>query len=137
MPKKQGENMRFLREYIIIIIILGFVFLMEYLTSKSLGEATKWMKDGVISIENKVKENQESEAQEEFYDLQGKWKEKTERLALFVEHNELEKVTNDIALIEINFETDETEDILENIADLKFMLEHIEEKNQLKWKNIF
>lgn len=137
MPKKQGENMRFLREYISIIIILGFVFLMEYLTSKSLGEATKWMKDGVISIENKVKENQESEAQEEFYDLQGKWKEKTERLALFVEHNELEKVTNDIALIEINFETDETEDILENIADLKFMLEHIEEKNQLKWKNIF
>lgn len=137
MPKKQGENMRFLREYIIIIIILGFVFLMEYLTSKSLGEATKWMKDGVISIENKVKENQESEAQEEFYDLQGKWKEKTEKLALFVEHNELEKVTNDIALIEINFETDETEDILENIADLKFMLEHIEEKNQLKWKNIF
>lgn len=129
--------MRFLREYIIIIIILGFVFLMEYLTSKSLGEATKWMKEGVISIENKVKENQESEAQEEFYDLQGKWKEKTERLALFVEHNELEKVTNDIALIEINFETDETEDILENIADLKFMLEHIEEKNQLKWKNIF
>ena len=121
----------------LIIIILGFVFLMEYLTSKSLGEATKWMKDGVISIENKVKENQESEAQEEFYDLQGKWKEKTERLALFVEHNELEKVTNDIALIEINFETDETEDILENIADLKFMLEHIEEKNQLKWKNIF
>lgn len=137
MSKTQGENMRFLREYLIIIVILSFVFLMEYLTSKSLGEATQWMKDGVISIENKVKENQESEAQEEFYDLQGKWKEKTEKLALFVEHNELEKVTNDIALIEINFETDETEDILENIADLKFMLEHIEEKNQLKWKNIF
>ncbi len=129
--------MRFLREYLIIIVILSFVFLMEYLTSKSLGEATQWMKNGVISIENKIKENQESEAQEEFYDLQGKWKEKTEKLALFVEHNELEKVTNDIALIEINFETDETEDILENIADLKFMLEHIEEKNQLKWKNIF
>lgn len=129
--------MRFLREYIIIIIILGFVFLMEYLTSKSLGEATQWMKDGVISIENKIKENHEPEAQEEFYDLQGKWKEKTEKLALFVEHNELEKVSNDIALIEINFETDETEDILENIAELKFMLEHIEEKNQLKLKNIF
>lgn len=137
MSKTQGENMRFLREYLIIIVILSFVFLMEYLTSKSLGEATQWMKNGVISIENKIKENQESEAQEEFYDLQGKWKEKTEKLALFVEHNELEKVTNDIALIEINFETDETEDILENIADLKFMLEHIEEKNQLKWKNIF
>lgn len=129
--------MRFLREYLIIIVILGFVFLMEYLTSKSLGEATQWMKNGVISIENKIKENQESEAQEEFYDLEGKWKEKTEKLALFVEHNELEKVSNDIALIEINFETNETEDILENIADLKFMLEHIEEKNQLKLKNIF
>ena len=58
-------------------------------------------------------------------------------MALFVEHNELEKVSNDIVIIESNFETNETEKILENIAELKFMLEHIEEKNQLKLKNIF
>lgn len=129
--------MRFLREYCIIIIILILVFSIEFLTSKSLNEAVSWMRDGIISIENKIKENRESEAQKEFEDLQGKWKERTEKLALFVEHNELEKVSKDIVIIESNFETDEPDKVLENIAELKFMLEHIEEKNQLKLKNIF
>lgn len=129
--------MRFLREYLIIIILLSFIFLMEYLTSQSLAEATSWMRDAVIGIETKMKEKQESQAQQEFYELKDKWKQKAESLALFVEHNELEKVSNDIVIIESNFETNETEKILENIAELKFMLEHIEEKNQLKLKNIF
>ena len=40
-------------------------------------------------------------------------------------------------VIEANFETDEKDKVMENIAELKFMLEHIEEKNQLKLKNIF
>lgn len=129
--------MRFLREYAIIIIILIIVFYIDHITSKNLKEAVGWMRDGMISIENKIKENSEIEAQQEFYDLQGKWKEESEQLALFVEHNELEKVSNDIVIIKSNFETDETDKVLENIAELKFMLEHIEEKNQLKWKNIF
>ena len=54
-----------------------------------------------------------------------------------MEHNELEKVSNDVVIIESNFESDETEKTLENIAELKFMLEHIQEKNKLKLKNIF
>ena len=57
--------MRFLREYLIIIILLSFIFLMEYLTSQSLAEATSWMRDAVIGIETKMKEKQESQAQQE------------------------------------------------------------------------
>lgn len=129
--------MRFIKEYLIIVIILLFVFYVEHLTSKNLGEAVHWMRDGIHSIESQIKEGKESQAQQEFYDLEQKWKEKSEKLALFVEHNELEKVSNDIVLIESNFETDETDKVLENIAELKFMLEHIEEKNQFKLKNIF
>ena len=129
--------MRFIREYFIIIIILIIVFCLEVLTSKTLKEAVSWMKDGVISMESQINENKENEAQQAFYELEEKWKQKSEQLALFVEHNELEKVSNDIVMIRSNFETNETDKVLENIAELKFMLEHIEEKNQLKLKNIF
>ena len=129
--------MRFVREYLIIIIILVIVFVTEYVTSKNLGEAVQWMRDGITSVENKMSENKETEAQEEFRELQNKWKAQSESLALFVEHNELEKVSNDIVIIGANFETNETDKVAENIAELKFMLEHIEEKNQLKLKNIF
>ncbi len=129
--------MRFIKEYLIIITILLIVFYIDHLTSENLGEAVSWLRDEIIGIENQINENREIEAQEQFYKLEEKWKEKSEQLALFVEHNELEKVSNDIVIIQSNFETDETDKVLENIAELKFLLEHIEEKNQLKWKNIF
>lgn len=129
--------MRFIKEYSIIIIILVIVFYIDFVTSKSLEDAVNWARDGITSIENKINENNEVEAQDEFYDFEEKWKEKVQNLSLFVEHNELEKVSNDIVIIESNFETNETEKALENIAELKFMLEHIEEKNKLKLKNIF
>ena len=129
--------MNFLREYFIIVVILGIVFSIDYMTDKSLSNSVQWMRDGIISIENKCKENNESQAQEEFYELEKKWKEEEKRLALFVEHNELEKVSGDIVLIESNFNTNDTDELFQNIANLKFMLGHIEEKNKLKLNNIF
>lgn len=129
--------MRFGKEVIIVIVILIIVFATEYATSKNLDNAVEWMTNGIVSIENKINEKKESEAQNEFYELKNKWKGTSEQLALFVEHNELEKVSNDVVIIESNFESDETEKTLENITELKFMLEHIQEKNKLKLKNIF
>lgn len=129
--------MRFGKEIGIVIIILVIIFLTEYITSKNLDDAVEWMTNGMISIENKINEKKELEAQDEFYQLKKKWEGVSEQLALFVEHNELEKVSKNIIIIESNFENDETKKTLENIAELKFMLDHIEEKNKLKLKNMF
>lgn len=111
--------------------------MIEYITSKNLSDSVAWMRDGISSVENKLKENNENDAQNEFFELKEKWEEEAEKLSLFVEHNELEKVGNDIVIIESNFSQNESDELFENIADLKYMLSHIEEKNQLKLKNIF
>lgn len=129
--------MNFLREYFIIVVIIGIVFSIDYVTDKNLSNSVNWMREGIVSIENKCKENNETEAQNEFYELEKKWKEEEKRLALFVEHNELEKVSGDIVLIESNFDTNDMDELFQNIANLKFMLGHIEEKNKLKLNNIF
>lgn len=129
--------MRFLKEYVIVGVILIFVFFIEHITKQNLSDSVKWMKEGITSIENKLEENRETEAQNEFLDLKGKWEGEQEKLAFFVEHEELEKVSNDIVIIESNFKQNESDEIDENITDLKFMLDHIEEKNQLNLKNIF
>ena len=129
--------MRFMREFIIIIVIIIIVFTIDHITGKNLSYSVAWMRDGMISIENKLKENNENEAQNEFFELKEKWDEECEKLSLYVEHNELEKVGNDIVIIESNFRQNESDELFENIADLKYMLSHIEEKNQLKLKNIF
>lgn len=129
--------MRFLREFMIIVVILIIVFYIEHITSKNLSNSVEWMRNGIVSIENKLIEKQEEEAQKEFYELKEKWEGENEKLSLYVEHNELEKVGNDMVIIESNFSRNEADELFENIADLKYMLSHIEEKNQLKLKNIF
>ena len=129
--------MKFLKEYVIIIIILIFVIYINYLTDKDLNEQIAWMRDGIISIENKMTEDKKSEAEEEFNSLHSKWKDITEHLELFVDHGELEKISSDIVKIDANFKVGEDEELMENIYDLKFMLDHIEEKNKLKLRNFF
>ncbi len=129
--------MRFIKEYLIVLMILVIIFLIDFMTNKSLGKSTEWMRNGIESVEKKLKEQNQEEAKNEFYELEGRWKDEVSRLALFVEHNELEKISGDIVLIESNFDTGDTDELFQNISDLKFMLEHIEEKNQLKWKNLF
>ena len=129
--------MRFLKEYVIIIIILIFVIYINYLTDKDLNEQIAWMRDGIISIENKMTEDKKSEAKEEFNSLHSKWNDITEHLELFVDHSELEKISSDIVKIDANLNVGEDEELMENIYDLKFMLDHIEEKNKLELRNFF
>jgi len=128
--------MKFLKEYIIIIVILIFVLSINYIFEKKLNDALFWMSDGMTSVENKLTENKENDAENEFYDLKNQWGDKAEKLALFVEHKELEDIESKISIIESNFNRNELDELYENIADLKFMLDRVGEKNQLKLKNI-
>ena len=129
--------MRFFKEYVIIAVIVVIILLTDYWTDKNLSDATRFLKDSMIEIEQKVKDENMNEAQDEFFNVKEEWKSRGEKLALFVEHNELEKVNKNVELLVANFESGDKDELLENVADLKFILEHIEEKNQLKLKNIF
>lgn len=129
--------MRFLKEYFIVISILIIVFLIENLTSKSLNNATSSLENGIQSVENKVLEAKKEEAKNEFKDLKKNWNDESEKLALFVEHNELEKISKDIVIVESNLENNDTNEILENIDELQFMLKHVNEKYKLTLKNVF
>ena len=129
--------MRFLKEYFFVLIILSFVLYINYLTDKDLSEQISWMRDGILSIQKKVDEDKKEDAKEEFDALHNKWKDVTKHLELFVDHGELEKISSDIEKISANLKVGEDEELMENIYDLKFMLKHIEEKNQLNLRNFF
>ena len=129
--------MRFLKEYFIIFIILIFVIYINYLTDKDLNEQIYWMREEISCFEKKITDDKKTEAKAEFESINKKWKNSTKHLELFVDHNELEKISGDIEKISANLKIGEDEELMENIYDLKFMLKHIEEKNKLNWRNFF
>lgn len=126
--------MRFVKETIIILIILGIVIMLEILTSKTLEKSLSWLEKDMEYIENNIDKN---EINEKVQEIKDKWKKDNEKLALFVEHNELEKISNNIIKIESNIKNRDKLETLEKVAEVKFMIEHISDKNKLKLRNIF
>ena len=69
--------------------------------------------------------------------IEEKWDKKSETLAYYIEHDELEKVNTEIAKIKADIETNNEKIAIENLERCIFVLEHIKDKNLIKIVNIF
>ena len=99
--------------------------------------------DGVIqdmdSIEKKILSNQFEEGElEKNIDLaMKKWKSRYDFYACFLEHDELEKVDNQLVCIKANIVVGDFDKGVEEIERCKFFLRHIEDKDSMRVVNIF
>ena len=75
--------------------------------------------------------------QDEINNLESTWNEFQEKLAYYIEHDELEKVETQIYAIKGFYEAEKNNEILPEAEKCTFILKHIEEKNKLSIKNIF
>ena len=55
----------------------------------------------------------------------------------YLEHDELEKASKQIAILETQIQTNNITDAKQNISEIKFLLKHIEDKPKIKIFNIF
>ncbi len=139
--------MRFKKEIIIIIIIIIGIVLLELFINFTSKKTVEKISDELDSIYNniteaiKLKENNEL-SNEYQNDLQNKikvfkdtWYREQDKLSMFFEHDELEKVTRSLVVLEENFKNEEYETSLENIAEFRYWLYHFEEKEKMRLKN--
>lgn len=120
---------------IIIITIISFDVITQNYTKDStqevinqLEEINKNLKTGDID-KNKIKQESEKLAEN--------WDEKNDKMAFYIEHDELEKVENSITSM-INYIESEEYNLASNeIAKNIFVLKHIKDKYQFNLENIF
>lgn len=131
--------MRFIKEVIVIIFIIVFLIGTEFIT-------TKVTKDSMISIDRKVDKIKDilksddydtENALEKIEELDNEWKDVEIKMSYFAEHDELEKVSINLNMIKSNIEMEDTENAYEKIGEIKFLLEHIKNKQKIKLNNIF
>ena len=70
-------------------------------------------------------------------DLLKDWEEKEVILSYYLEHDEIEKIGNDINLIEKQIEIEDIDDARQTITEVKFLFNHIENKQLLNIENFF
>ena len=124
------------KEIIISIIIIIFIIALDFITQNYTKETVVQTTAKLSYLKEKIKTDGDkiSNDLEEIYK---NWEERGEKLAYFIEHDELEKVETNLTKIRSFIETNELDMAIGSIDEAKFILEHIKEKNAFNLENIF
>lgn len=117
---------------IIIIIVTLDIFLQNY-TKTSTMEIEKLLSEIKESIENKDLDSQKNKLNI----LDQTWEKKHNRLAYYIEHDELEKVDSSIVKVRYFLENGDIPSAIAELETGKFILKHIEDKYKFNFQNIF
>ncbi len=128
-----------LKETIIcIIIVIGIIFgnnVTQNYTKESVGE----LSGGLMALRGNITQEQvdSEKARNEMEEIYQKWEEKYDKLAYFIEHDELEKVETELVAIKSFLETQDYEESISELDKSVFILKHIEDKYAFNLQNIF
>ena len=125
-----------LKEIIISMIIIFCIIGLDVLTQNYTEETVKHTSEKLSNLKENINNNKES-ISKDIDKIYADWEEKRERLAYFIEHDELEKVETNFTNIRSFIEEDELTMAINGIDEAKYILEHIKEKNALELENIF
>ncbi len=128
-----------LKETIICIIIVIAIFFGDNATQSYTKETVSNLSNGLTSLrENLIQENVEKEkVQKEINNIYKQWEERHDKLAYFIEHDELEKVETEFVAIKGYIETEDYEESISELDKSVFILEHIEDKYAFNLQNVF
>lgn len=117
----------------ILIIVIALDLLLYFKTDKLMEDTRGDLSNLEKTIDSKDIEKSKKEAES----LNRNWENTENTLSFFIEHEEVEKISLKIAIIEENTKNEEFESALEDIAETKHLLKHIESKYNLTLKNLF
>ncbi|MCI8411622.1 MAG: DUF4363 family protein [Clostridia bacterium] len=122
---------------IVIAIIVANVITQNYTVEsvKYLSEELGELREDILNIENN--ENMETQIKEKIDKTVNDWEKRHDKLAYYIEHDELEKVETNLTGMKSFIESKEYADSLSELDKNIFILKHIEDKYAFNLQNIF
>ena len=127
------------KELIICIFIILLIIICNVLTQSYTKDCVAQMNERLdILKEASLEEDIEGEnIISEITNIENKWNGFQEKLAFYIEHDELEKVETQIFAIKGFAEIKKYDEIVPELDKCTFILEHIQDKTALNIKNVF
>lgn len=129
------------KEIIICITIVTTIIIGNNITQKYTTQAVEEMANSLNSIRTEIFEGKENidinKIENEIDDINSEWEIRHEKLAYYIEHDELEKVETNLTGLKGEIEAGEYGDAISEIDQSIFLLEHIEDKYAFNLQNIF
>lgn len=127
------------KEIIIILVILIFIITLNCITQNYTKQSVDILINKLEEVKQEIlKEDVKNEiVQNKMEEINQLWRKRQNKLAYYIEHDELEKVESKLNLIKGNVQTNLYEETISEIEDTIFILNHIEEKYKFIIKNVF
>lgn len=127
------------KEIIISIIILISIFTLNYITQKNTDNTVDIVSQKLEILRKDILEDQDNKEQiiSKTNEVYEKWEELDDKMAFYIEHDELEKVKTSLTSIKSYVEVEEYSQSIEQIDKCIYILDHIHEREMISWDNIF
>lgn len=128
-----------LKETVICVISVMIIILGNNITNSYANDSMNYISSELGDLRKIVLEDNDSneKSKNKIDEIFNQWYQIYNKLAYFIEHDELEKVQDNLTQIKSNIEMEEKQETIVTLDSTVFILKHIEEKLDLKLENIF
>ena len=137
--KKKEEEKIMRKELIICIIVIIFVIVANIFTQGYTRKTIENLVGKLQELRQKLLEDNidRNKIEDEMKNIMSAWANYFNKLAYFIEHDELEKAETELTTLKANIEIQEYEEGVLDVDKAIFILNHIKEKFRIEIKNIF
>lgn len=130
------------KELIICILIIALIIITNVVTQNYTKECVALMNQKLDilkeeSLNENINDENKKNISDTIKDIEDNWNGFQEKLAYYIEHDELEKVETQIWAMKGFSEIGKYDEVVPELDKCVFILEHIQDKTKLNVKNIF
>lgn len=125
------------KELVICVILVILIIIGDIVTQNYTKNTVNYITGELESLKQSLFEKDDDKANKEISKIDNKWKEVYDKLAYYIEHDELEKVESNFTACKSLAKTREYEQSISELEKTVYVLEHITDKYSFNLVNIF
>ena len=125
------------KELVICVILVILIIIGDIVTQNYTKKTVNYITGELESLKQSLFEKDDDKADREISKIDNKWKEVHDKLAYYIEHDELEKVESNFTACKSLAKTREYEQSISELEKTVYVLEHITDKYSFNLVNIF
>ena len=125
------------KELVICIILVVLIIIGDIVTQNYTKNTVNYITNELELLKQGLSKKSKEKADDEINKIDEKWKDAHDKLAYYIEHDELEKVETNFTACKSLTKTEEYEQAISELEKTVYVLEHITDKYSFDLVNIF
>jgi hypothetical protein len=139
LPKEREKERKLImhKELVICIILVVLIIIGDIVTQNYTKNTVNYITNELELLKQGLSEKSKEQADDEINKIDEKWKDAHDKLAYYIEHDELEKVETNFTACKSLASNGEYSQAISELEKTIYVLEHITDKYSFNLVNIF